>query len=159
MTEVIDWLKESRRKQLKWFRGWDVTWLPGYDDDGVTYCATFAIQKRRRWYRVRLDYGELDNRRFYESFGDALKRAGPMPDHLWEKHRDSFPRHAMMNWGGWQWWFGKGLSEAFVEDLKPIVIDHYANARELFKTYVAGEFGYMVHPDCKSLQSVETGVE
>jgi hypothetical protein len=144
-----DWINKCRRHRVKRLKSWSLTWLPGYELDGIQRYATFAVRKYRGWWQLELDYFELDWRFPLDwSFEHALESVGPDPcQDTWEKHEDSLPRHARLSWGGWRWWGGTGLSKPLVDELQEIVVTRYADAREIFATYIEDEWRCLVPPE------------
>jgi hypothetical protein len=94
-----------------------------------------------KYWSFRLEFDQLDTGcPLYYTFSHILETCGPsefdLLDQLWNRHQDSFSRNASLYHGGWQWWSGRGLSRAFVDELRALLIDRYAKAREILATYV-----------------------
>jgi hypothetical protein len=85
-----------------------------------------------------LDYGQLDHWVPFDGiFETALEQVGPadVVSNLFEAHETQFTNSAKLTHGGWRRWYGYGLSESFVYALRDLLIDRYARARVLYKTW------------------------
>jgi hypothetical protein len=118
------------------FRSWQVCWLPGYEYRGKLLHAYYRWKRKGRYWLFQLNYWELDHYPHDGIFETALERVGPdLTDNLWVKHYDEFSREAYFNHGGWRWWSGAGLSDAFVLELRDLLIGRYARARTLHESW------------------------
>jgi hypothetical protein len=125
------------------YRGWQFCWLPGYERFGKPQEAYCRWRKSRVYWTFYLDYGQLDHWCPYDGiFAEALKRSGAEDavSALWHKHESEFSSHGQLTHGGWRWWSGRGLSEAFVYALRDLLIDRYARARALYESWPLDSF-------------------
>ena len=138
-------LYSSHRQALaRFWRRWEITRLPGFNWLGQPdkpLSAFCAVKPSRKYWSFRLEFDQLDTGcSLYYTFSHILETCGP-PEYdllaqLWNRYQDSFSHNASLSHGSWRWWSGCGLSRAFVDELRTLVVDRYAKAREVLLTYV-----------------------
>jgi hypothetical protein len=144
VVTLEDHRAEQRCMYAKRRRGWDLTWLPGYTFDDEPQCAALTTRRTRgRYWSLFLDYYELDLcDREGLAFARALDAVGPDPrTDLWAKHYYGLAKNASLTRGAWRWWFGNGLPEGLINDLREMLVARYAAAQALYDSWPKDEYG------------------